>query len=301
MTLNVRTLLADNGPYSIVKTWYVDGTATDVGAVTVGIIDANGDEVVASGTATTNNSDGTYTYSLANQADLDVLYLTFTRSDTSAFQTSRIDVIGNLLFTEAQARSARITGLQAPLSDASAYDDELLAEWRDRIAEQFEDKAGHSFIRRYCRLELTGRGTHKLAVWDGEARTSVGDEVGGQGRFSPRKILAASVGGTAITASNVKIQGGQFIRTDGLWTPATSADPFNVVIEYEYGDHPVSIEAREKALEFLLHNAVPSDLAGSALSWSNEDGSFSRDTSGWAYPTAVYEFLKRRDERLPIA
>lgn len=296
-----RTILRSAGPYSLVKTWYVDGTATDVGTVTVGITDANGDAVVAAGTATTNNADGTYTYSLANQSDLNVLYVTWTRTDTSASLTDRIEVVGNRLFAEAEARAYEISGQQTPLSDVSEYSDSDLRDAADRTAEKFEDFAMRAFSRRYCRMEFKGNGQRRLSVYEGHARTSDGDDVGGRGRTQPRKVIAATVGGTAVSVSNIKIDHAEFVRTDGVWNSHTSTDPFNVVIEYEYGDDPVDLEATEYALTYAVANLVRSDLPVGAVSWSNEDGSFQRDSSGWAYPVKVYEWLKRRRRKVPFA
>ena len=98
-------LLAGAGPYSLIKTWDVDGTATDVGDVTVGVVDGNGDTIVAVLTATTNNADGTYTYSLADQANPDQLTITWTRTNTGADLIDRLELVGNWLFTESQARA----------------------------------------------------------------------------------------------------------------------------------------------------------------------------------------------------
>ncbi|MFP5330926.1 MAG: hypothetical protein ACLGHX_00970 [Acidimicrobiia bacterium] len=278
----------------------MDGTATDVGVVTVGITDGNGDTVVAAGTATTNNLDGTYTYTLANRSDVGVLYVTWTRTDTSASLTRRVEVVGNRLFTEAQARTFTITGLQTPLSSASEYPDSVLNEWHDRIVERFESKAHHSFIRRYCRIELAGNGAFRLPLYEGQPRTSVGDESGGKGRWRPRKLLSVAVGGVSVDVANVKLDHAELVRTDGTWDWATISDPFNVVIEYEYGDNPVTEDASLAGLRMLLANAIPTDIPQGVVSWSNEDGSFQRDSSGWAYPVAVYEFLKSETRKVPI-
>lgn len=294
------SLLASAGPYTLTHTWYVDGTATNVGTVTVGITDANGDTVVASGTATTNNADGTYTYQLANQTQVNVLYVTWTRADTGASLSSTLEVVGNRLFTEAEARAFTITGLQAPLASESDYLDSTLAAWHDRIAGQFEAKTHHSFIRRYCRIELAGNGMFRLPLYDGQPRTSVGDESGGNGRWRPRKLLSVTVGGVPVDVADVKVDHAELVRTDGTWDWATTTDPFNVIVEYEYGDNPVLEEASLAGLRMLLANAIATDIPQGVVSWSNEDGSFQRDASGWAYPVKVHEFLSRYSRKVPI-
>lgn len=87
-------VLRNAGPYSITASWFVAGVATNVGAVTIGITDSAGTVVVAAGTATTNNANGTYTYQLASQSTVRTLYATWTRTDTSASISTIVEVIG---------------------------------------------------------------------------------------------------------------------------------------------------------------------------------------------------------------
>ena len=145
-------LLAGAGPYTLIKSWYVDGTATDVGDVTIGVVDGNGDTIVAAVTATTNNADGTYTYSLADQPNPDQLVIPWTRADTSADLIDRIELVGNWLFTEAQARAfhakADAASALKPLNSEGEYPDDVIADERLRIQDDLESWTGPSWVPR---------------------------------------------------------------------------------------------------------------------------------------------------------
>ncbi len=275
-------LLAGAGPYSIVKTWDVDGTATDVGDVTIGIIDGNGDSVVSSGTATTNNGDGTYTYSLADQASPDQLDITWTRTDTGADLGDRVELIGNWLFTESQARTfhakADATSALIPLATAGEYPDAILANERESIQQDIERWTGRAFVPRYARLEIPGNGTRHLPVTDGYTKTSDGTNSEPLDRPGYARdigiILSATVGGSAVTLANIKVDpvSGVLIRTDSVWQTATTADPHNVVVEYVYG-LPYLIDGVDRiAMKLLVDRLVPSSFPDRAISVDTDFG-----------------------------
>lgn len=295
--------MAGAGPTTLTKKWYVDGTQSDVGTVTYAVTNGAG-TVIASGTATKNGTGVTtnYTFSLPIVADPTVLRVRWTRSDSGAYLDDLLEVFGSVLFTEAEARAKQISGLQTPLSSETSYSDDTIATWRLKIQEAFEQRTGRSWVRRYCRLELSGNGGYQLGLHDGYARTSLGLEAAGPGRYRDiRRILTATVGGTAVTVGNIKILGSQLHRTDSTWAVATTTDPLNVVVEYEYGIDP-TWEAHENGLRMILANAIPNDISTFAVSLSNEDGSqsFQRD-GGFAWPTKVWEWLKVADMRVAIA
>ncbi len=275
-------LLAGAGPYSIVKAWDIDGTATDVGDVTIGIIDGNGDEIVAAVTATTNNGDGTYTYSLASQASPDQLVITWTRADTSAFLDDTVEIIGNWLFTESQARifhaKADATAALVPLASASEYTDAILANEREAIQQDIERWTGRAFVPRYARLEIPGNGTRHLPVTDGFVRTSDGTNSEPLDRPGHARdigiILSATVGGSAVTLANIKVDpvSGVLIRIDSVWQTATTANPLNVVVEYVYG-LPYLIDGVDRiAMKLLVDRLVPSSFPDRAISVDTDFG-----------------------------
>ena len=281
------SLLANAGPYDLTKTWYVDGTATDVGTVTVGIVDGNGDEVVASGTSTTNNADGTYTYALADQTEPNMLTVTWTRSDANGDLSDELEVVGGRLFTEAAFRAHN----DDLFSSEARYPDATIAAARDAVTELLEQWTGQSWIRRYVRLELRGTGAYDLGLSDGIARTSAGKHLSRPGRLRHiDTILSASVSGSSITASNVVAERGVLWRTDGTWSTGTTSNPFNVKLEYVYG-HAYTTDNVDRIAMLLtadrLRETVMSDRT---TSFSDELGTYRYETPGrWGNVSAIPE------------
>jgi hypothetical protein len=269
-------ILVDTGPTTLTKTWYLDGTATDVGAVTVGIVDGNGTSVVTSGTATTNNNDGTYDYALAVQADTTVLVATWTASSES--QVDYIEVVGGSLFTEAAARAFD----NAAMTSATTYTDAIIAAERERITDLLESWTGRSWIRRYARIEARGTGHRELWLNTGSSRLSDGTPLIRNGRgFDTVKVLSATVSGTAATVANITVGNGRLWRTDGYWTTPTVSNPMNVVVEFEYGvASPQAMGADRIGLLLLRDRLVASNIDERASSFSDELGRYDLVTAG---------------------
>lgn len=294
-----RDLIAGIGPTTQTKKWYLNGTQADVGDVTYAVVDGAG-TIVTSGTATkTGTGTGTvYTFNLAVIANPTVLRVRWTRTDSGAYLDDWLEVFGSQLFTEAEARAKQTVGQAAPLADETKYPDDMIATWRLKIGEGFEQRTGRSWVRRYCRVELAGRGGYRLSLHDGEARTALGAEVGGAGRrWDIRRIISATVDGVAVSAGNITIGGSVLHRTDGTWGMATSSDPLNVVVEYEYGIDP-TWEAHENALRAILALAPPQSQSDWVTTISDDGGSRSFEL---AWPPKVWDWLKTADMRLPIA
>jgi hypothetical protein len=305
-------LLANAGPYSITKTWYVDGTATDVGTVTVGFVDGNGTAVVAAGTATTNNEDGTYTYSLADQTNPKQLKATWIRSDTSAELVDRIEVVGNWLFTEAQARSfgakADATSALKPLASATEYPDEVISDERSRIVDDLEYWTGRAWIPRYARIVFSGNGTTRLQLRKGICRTSDGYMLNRSGRLNDvAVVLSASISGTAVTLSNVEIDpiSETLILKTGVWTHATAANPYNITVEYVYGS-PFLIDGVDRiALKILVDRLVPSAFPDRAIRVEGEYGTTQLVQPGGPMKNVsrvpdVNDWVSRHDHRVLV-
>lgn len=295
------TRVLTNQASTITLTTYTAGTPADQGTFTIGIVDGNGDEVVAPGTAVTDNGDGTYEYELAAQSDPSFLIATWTEQTGQPVYTTEIEVIGSQLFTEFEARNKTISGQQTPLSDATNYPDALIHEWHDRIAQQFEKETGRGWVLRHARIELRGNGGYVINPSDGTCRLSTGEYLNRPGRFNDiGRILSVTIGGTAQTLADYNTDGVLIYSSGNTFAVPTGTNPLNVVIEYEYGV-PDDLAAKENALRFLLSSVVPSDVPGWASSWSNEDGTFTRTEAGFEYPTRVYKWLRREDRRRPFA
>lgn len=292
------TQILRNTPATIQASLYVNGTLTDFDSTpTVAVVDANGDTVTGL-SSVSKPSTGVYRATIPAQSDLTTLRATWTGavSGSSTVLTTRYEVVGNLLFTEAEARAKTISGFQTPLSSDSSYPDSEIARWRGLITDMFEDRTGRSWVRRYCRVQMDGTGGRLLSLHDGEARTADGPLPRPGRGVQIAKIISATVSGAAVSTSNIAIDGGTLIRKDGVWHSPTWGDPLNVIVEYEYGPDPVPYEATENGLRVLLANAVPSDVSQYATSISNEDGTFRIAT----LPVRVEEWLKSVSNRVMV-
>lgn len=278
-------LLKNGGPHTLSLAW-----GSDVGDVTIGIVDANGDEVVAAGTATTN-TDGVYTYELASQTTVGVLTATWTDTDAGDTRVTTHEVIGSELFTVADVRAFRVSGPQTPFADTEKFPEATILRWHQVIAEFLEERTGRSWIRRYARVEIPGSGHHRLHMMRGRART-VDGTLDRPGRFHDvATVLSVTVDGTSVDTANVTPDGAVLHRTDRPWSQPTVTRPLNVAVEYEYGAYPTPAEARETALRLFAANASPTDVSVYATSWNNEDGTFRIST----WPVKVEEWLKNHN------
>jgi hypothetical protein len=299
MSLAVGTVVVDTGPNVLTKTWYNRaGAASDVGTVTIGVLDGNGATVVAAGTGTTNNGDGTYSYSLGIQTALTVLVLTWTGGSQS--QVDHVDVVGGHLFTEAAARAFD----RSAMTSATTYPDADIAAERARITDLLEGWTGRSWIRRYVRLETKGGGTRHLWLGPGSARLSDGRSLSRPGRgLDTMSVISASLNGSALTLGNIVVDNGRLWRTDGFWTYPTTSSPVNVVVEMEYGS-PGVMGVDRIGLLLLRDHLVASNISDRARSFSDELGTMQFVTPGLAHAVSnipeVNEWVAANSATVPV-
>ena len=268
---------------TITYTIYQDGSATDIGTVTIGIVDANGDTVVAAGTAVTDNADGTYEHAITSPSEPNVYYVTLTESGGDAV-TVPVEVSGALLFAEHHARAfaAKANGT-GPLASATEYTDAMIADERNAISDLLEDWTNRSWVPRYCRKTFVGSGERSLWLSDGNPITSAGEHLHRPGSNNDvRTIISCTINGTAVTASNIQFDPttGHLWRTDGVFTAGTSTNRYNIVLEYTYGTHPETDSARRIGLLLAVDRLVPSAISDRATSFTDELGTLRFETPG---------------------
>lgn len=249
--MSKATIVKNTGPTTLTKKWYADGTQADAGTVTIGIVDENGDTIVAAGTATTKTGSGAttqYTYALAIQTSVNVMYATWTRTDTGAAIEDTVEIIGEPLFTEVEAREFRNTdGSTGKLNSATVYPDAAIAAERDRIMDLLEEWTGVSWVPRYKREKFPGDATRELQL----------------SRPKIRELLSVTVGGSSVATSNFETDTdlGVVYRTDAVFTRASTSDPINVVVEYEHGHkgRPYGVDriAMLLTVERMVEGAYP--------------------------------------------
>ena len=249
-------ILVNTGSTTITKTWYVDGTATDAGTVTIGITDADGTEIVAPLTAVTDNADGTYEYVLAVQNEVKVLTVTWTVGTQS--QTDLLEITGGWLFTESEIRTFQ----NSDFSDAAVYSDAAIGEIRDAITKEFEQICGAAFVPSYRRQVLKGTGGRDLSV----ARPLI------------QAVIACTIGSTTVTGFSIDELLPLISRTGGTFSLPTSTDPRNVTISYRHGHASVPPDIKQAALlvaaDRLKSNVAGTGIPARASSWTDPSGSY---------------------------
>lgn len=280
--------------FTVTATVYEDGTASDIGTITLGITDANGDEVVASGTAVSSDGgDGTYTYDVSSVPEPNLLVVTWTEAGGTT-ATTYVDVQGSYLFHENQLRNFD----DEAISDTTTYSDSDIARTHQRVVEYMEAYTGRSWVRRYNRLLAPGSGSRMLDLSAGGVnRTSTGLHLNRPGCFEDTIQVIRANDGADVTTSDIVIHpGGLLQRTDDAWTQATSDDPLNVTVEYEYGQ-PFPVDGADRVgMIIARHWLVSSRVPDTASSWTDQLGSsYSFDES--RLPWEAYSWLRNHKIR----
>jgi hypothetical protein len=274
----------------LTQTLYSDGDPTDLGTVTIGIVDANGDTIVAPGTAVTDNSDGTYEYTLAKQTELGFLIATWKVTSGSDF-VSYIEVVGNELYNEAQMRAFGDGAITA-----SDYSDTDVARARDAATDYLEQQTGRSWITRYARVVLPGSGGPSVWLENGYSVTSSGVLLDRPGRNRDVTRVIA-VNGSA--PSNVTVTPhGELLKTEGHWEASSQSDPLNVAIQYVYG-LPYSLDGVDRiAMMLARHFLVASRQPANAVSYNDALGTYQFDQT--RIPREVWDWIRAHRAHAPF-
>ena len=278
---------------------YSDNVLTDIGTLTIGIVDIAGNTVVAAGSAVTSDGgDGTYTYDLAAQTTVNQLVVTWTEDGGDVF-TTRHEVVGGDLFTVGAARLFD----NAALTNSTTYPDLAIATARGRITDKLEQWTGRSWIPRYRYGLFAGSGDRWLPLRD--AGTSRGGSGGEGAGFDPLTVISGTVNGTSITTGNVAVfDNGYLYRKDGLWNYPPPTNPLNVAVGYEYGQISLVDGVDRIALLLLRDEIVSSNISDRTSRFSDELGTYTFVTPGVGRAVSnvpeVNEWVSAHDVRLRI-
>lgn len=280
----------------LAATFYTDaGAIADPGIVTVSITRQSDGSAVVTGAATTGTGAAAraYTLSALYTADLDVLTVVWsgTISAVAVTITQECEVVGDWLFTIAEARAAHPDLLEA------TYPDATIQAIRERITEWFAEICGVSFVERYRRVVVSGDGTAELllpeamrvsALRRAEERTS--------GTQTWTALSAGDLADVLVEPIGLLVR-----ETEGVWT----AGRRNWRIAYEHGWEQVPEPIKRAAIRLLLAQSFPSNLSDRALSETNSLGTFrlaAPDARTWGRWTGLPEvdaILAEYSERLP--
>lgn len=278
--MNVTRIVRDT-PAKVTLTTYRDGTATDVGTITLTATKADGTALFTN-QPVTDNGNGTYDYSFtaAQTAALNILTLTWSEAGGESY-TTYVEIVGGHLFTEAEARAFDNTAM----SNATKYTDAKIAEERDRITDLIEQWTDVSWIERFKREQLTGDGSTELLL----------------SRHQVNTVVSATVEGTAQTVGDIDVDTvtGLLTHKTSTWTGPTAAYPRNVVVEYEHGYKQLRDGVDRIALLLLRNRLVPSSIADKATTYSDETGTF-RLAGGPSGIPEVNDWIRDHNQRSPV-
>lgn len=254
-------------PATMSATWYLDGDVTDPGVVEVTVTKIDGTALYTdAATDGTGAAARTLLLSTTDTADLDRLTAVWT-SATLGEITTEAEIVGDLLFTEAEARGFD----KVQLANASTYPDALLAEARTRIGDALESIIGTAPFPRYKRVVLSGDGTDSLripAVLLRAART-IEERLSGESDWTVY---------TAAELADVLPEeyGYLYRETLGVFTKGRR----NIRVGYEYGFERVPSNLRQAALLILMESVRQSDIDPRAMSYSDGLGTLRFVTPG---------------------
>lgn len=223
--------LLRNTAATLSVTFYSDEAATDAdGAVTVTIVADDGTTIATNAATSAGTAgDGKYTYTLAPQANLNLLTLTWTGTFSGVSQSlvTRAEVVGARLFTYAEARAS-----DTMLANATKYPTAVLERIRTEVEDEFQSIAARSFIPRYGRTRRLGHGSDVLRL-DHADLTS---------------LRAVSVDGVAFTNDELTAckldDWGLLYHPSGVWTEGAV-----IIAQYEYGLPYVTTDLSDAAMK----------------------------------------------------
>jgi hypothetical protein len=272
-------------------TFYSAETATNVstGSMTIGIVDEAGRVVTPAGTSTSTSSTGVYKYTLQAQTDLKRLTATWSGTFGTAMEfTTQHEVVGGFYATPIEVRN--MDSINGESSTFPTADLVQAVTWAEAV---IDDYCGTSFVYRYERDVLDGTGTDTIKL----------------SRMFPRKIIAASIDGVALTTDEINNiafhDSGVIVREDDIWEFTTPGK--KVVIEYEAGydktpPPDIAWATRTLARYHLIEQV--SRIPERALSISSEFGNIALSQPSMSKPTPLPDvnvILNRHRHRAPVA
>jgi hypothetical protein len=252
-----------------------NGIAADAaGVLTVRVQKADGTDILAAGTATTDaTGPGNYTVALtaAQTTSLDMLTATWTDAGDTSVTTTRHEIVGGYYVSIAAIRALK------NLDDTSKFTDaELVAArwWFEDLVEQYTATA---FVPRYGRLWMSGTLTASLLPPVGPLRS-----------LRSARSYTDATNYTAFSASelaDVHVEPWSlYRRTLGAWPYGTT----NLLLEVEYGHDRPTADIREAALIAIRSHLLNDQTGRPMLSVSDGEGGTTRfATPGADRPTGI--------------
>ena len=202
--------------------------------------------------------------------------------------TTTAEVVGNFYTTPAEVRA-----LDMIVGESATFPAAEIVDAIEYATEIIDDYVGAPFVQRYQRDVLNGSGSQVLRLT----------------KMFPKTILAATIDGTALSASEIAdaavFDDGTIQRKDGVWSYTTPGNL--VIVDYEHGSAttaPNDIRwcARTLARYHLLEQV--SRIPDRAISVQSEFGQIQLAQPGMNRPTPLPDVnvvLNRHRHRAPTA
>jgi hypothetical protein len=245
-----------NTPLTLSQQWYEGGVAVDPGTVTIGIVRADGTELVAPATATSGSGTAARAYNLTttHTALLDRLTVTWT-STLKGTLTSIVEVVGGFLFSISDFRA-----LGTAYANTTNYPTTTVVDMRTTVEQALEDACGVAFVPRYERETVNGTYSTLLPVKWARVRTL-------------RDVTVDDVAGTV--ADYVALREGMLYGTS-YWARGYG----NVTVGYEHGHDTPPMRIKRAALILAKRWITPGSADDRAINVSNETGTYALFQAG---------------------
>lgn len=246
-------------PANLELTVYDEGVIGTPTSPTVAVFDALGVAVPAVASVTGAVLSATIT--AADNARPRVYHSTwtFTQGGTSYTVQTVHESVGEMLFTEAEARSYDDLGL----ADRVKYPADAILRVRDQIHDQFEDIAGVALGSRWQRDIVNGDGSHTLGVTRRPVNRVISINERAKGGAAVTPYAPADIDDIYVVSPSWLAR-----ETLGIFTLGIR----NLIVEYEAGFSPIPLDLRRAALRLARYLLVPSDIDDRTMSTTNQFG-----------------------------
>lgn len=249
-------------------TVYSDGTKTDPSDAAVSAVDATGAAVTLGAAAIVGSNSGRVTAAILPAATANVGRITATWTLTvggveQSFETYH-DVVGDLLFTEAELRAY---GPGSSVANAKFTDAQILA-MHDLVKDSFEARVGAAFGLTFEREILSGSDLVGIYL----RRPKV---------YRIRAVAVRS--GATWTALTVDELAALFVDDFGRleWESAVWPRSYrNIRVDYEHGYQPIPPEIKNAAMMLAKEWLVGSNIPARATTQIDQSGQFTLATPG---------------------
>lgn len=248
---------------------YSDGALTDPTAAAVTAVDQAGAAVTLGTVAIVGSGTGKVTVPTLVSTVAQSLTVTWTLTvgGTAQTFTTYHEVLGDLLFSEAELRA--FDG--GAVASGSTYSDDDVIKMRELVREGFEQICGVAFGERARRVFFDGDGSETLWLDDMQVQSVTAAAIRDSGSTTWTAFTASELSDLLVSSN------GRVIRdSQGSWTAGNR----NIRVDYTYGYQPIPWEVKRAAMWVARNYLTGSNVPRNAISQVDELGTFRLATPG---------------------